>query len=194
MERHYSPGRTWEALARGLVPLFELGDVLDVGCGDGVLASLLAPRSRQYTGLDKSPKVIDAARRRLAGLPRVELVQGDMEALPFEAESFDAVLLFHVLTYARVPSDALSEAARVLRPGGRLVAVTLAAHEHVASTERYGHLHPGFAPSAIRASLARAKLSVDTCAITSRETREPHFEVLTAVATKPARRREIQNG
>lgn len=194
MERHYSPGRTWEALARGLVPLLELGDVLDVGCGDGVLASLLAPRSRSYAGVDKSPRVLDAARRRLSGLPRVELVQGDMEALPFDAGRFDAVLLFHVLTCAREPAVALSEAARVLRPGGRVVVVTLAEHEHLSATERYGHVQPGFSPSGLRTLLTKAKLSIDCCAITSREMREPHFEVLTAAATKLSRPRTRRNG
>jgi ArsR family transcriptional regulator len=184
MERHYSPGRTWEALARGVVPLLALGDVLDVGCGDGVLASLLAPRSRSYTGMDKSPKVLDAARRRLAGLSGVTLVQGDMDELPFEASSFDEVLLFHVLTYAREPRAALREAARVLRPGGRLVAVTLAAHEHRVTTERYGHVQPGFAPTALRALMKRADLAVLSCGITSREKREPHFEVITAIAER----------
>ncbi len=187
MERHYSPGRTWEALARGVVPLLELGDVLDVGCGDGVLASLLAPRSRSYTGLDKSPKVLDAARRRLAGLPGVTLVQGDMASLPFEDASFDDVLLFHVLTYAADVRVALREAARVVCPGGRVVAVTLGAHEHVATTERYGHANAGFSPATLRSALTKAQLAVESCAITSREAREPHFEVLTAVATKPAR-------
>ena len=46
MERHYSPGRTWETLARGMTQLVETGDVLDVASGDGVLAELLAPRAR----------------------------------------------------------------------------------------------------------------------------------------------------
>jgi ArsR family transcriptional regulator len=184
MERHYSPGRTWEAFARGLVPLLHLGDVLDVGCGDGVLASVLAPRSRSYTGLDKSSKVLDAARRRLAGLPGVALVQGDMADLPFDEARFDEVLLFHVLTYAREPEVALHEATRVLRPGGRLVAVTLAAHENATTTARYGHVQPGFAPTALAASLERAGLVVHACAITSREKREPHFEVITAIAER----------
>src|SRR3546814_4944677 len=50
MERHYSPGRTWEALARSVLPLFETGDVLDIASGDGVLAELLAPhRSEEHT-------------------------------------------------------------------------------------------------------------------------------------------------
>src|SRR5262249_28353456 len=45
MERHYSPGRTWEALARAMTGLVECGDVLDVASGDGVLAELLAPHA-----------------------------------------------------------------------------------------------------------------------------------------------------
>src|SRR5690606_11444663 len=185
MERHYSPGRTWEALARGVVPLLSLGDVLDVGCGDGVLASLLAPHSRSYTCLDRSLKVLDAARGRLAGLEPVAFVQGDMEALPFEDVRFDTVLCFHVLTYVPTLRAALSEAARVLRPGGRLVVVTLAPHVHQSTTERYGHLRPGVSPRALERDLTRAGLETERCAITSREAREPHFEVVTAVALKP---------
>src|SRR4051794_1948154 len=52
MERYYSPGRTWEATARGLLGLVRLGDVLDAGSGDGALAALLAPRARHITCLD----------------------------------------------------------------------------------------------------------------------------------------------
>lgn len=185
MERHYSPGRTWEALARGVVPLLSLGEVLDVGSGDGVLASLIAPHSQRYTCLDLSAKVLDAARGRLAGLSGVDFVQGDMEALPFGDASFDCVLCFHALTYAAAPRKALSEAARVLRPAGRLVVVTLAPHVHQSTTERYGHLRPGVSPRALSRDLSRAGLTPLSAAITSRETREPHFEVVTAVAQKP---------
>ena len=60
MERHYSPGRTWEATARGLVHLLDPGDVLDVASGDGVLAELLAPRARSVTCLDISERVVEA--------------------------------------------------------------------------------------------------------------------------------------
>jgi DNA-binding transcriptional ArsR family regulator len=54
MERHWSPGRTWESLARALVGLVRLGDVVDVGSGDGTVAQLLAPRARSWTCVDKS--------------------------------------------------------------------------------------------------------------------------------------------
>jgi ArsR family transcriptional regulator len=64
MERHYSPGRTWETLARGMTQLVETGDVLDIASGDGVLAELLAPRARSIVCVDASTRVVDAARQR----------------------------------------------------------------------------------------------------------------------------------
>ena len=82
MERHYTPGRTWEALARGFVGLMTLGDVLDVGSGDGAVAELVAPRARSMTLLDRSERMVDAARARLRGEPRVKVVCGDAAALP----------------------------------------------------------------------------------------------------------------
>src|SRR5689334_20833391 len=121
MERYYSPGRTWEAIARGLLGLVRLGDVLDAGSGDGAIAALLAPRARRITCLDRSQKVLAAARHRLGHLPNVAFVPGDLHALPFADGRFDQVLLFNVLVYADNPSRAIAEAARVLKPGGDLV-------------------------------------------------------------------------
>lgn len=184
MERHYSPGRTWEATARGLLGLLRLGDVLDAGSGDGALAELLASRARTVTCLDRSEKVIAAARERLARLPNVAFASGDVHALPFEARRFDHVLLFHVLAYAEEPRRALAEAARVLRPGGELIVTTLAPHEHTDITAGYGHVHPGFSPRKLAGWLEGAGLRVERCEITSREKRPPHFEVVSAFARK----------
>jgi len=66
MERHYSPGRTWEATAHALIDLLELGDVLDIACGDGVLAELLSGHARSITA-GHQPTLIAAARERLKG-------------------------------------------------------------------------------------------------------------------------------
>ncbi|MCB9635252.1 MAG: metalloregulator ArsR/SmtB family transcription factor [Sandaracinus sp.] len=182
MERHWSPGRTWESLVHGVSSLLTLGDVLDVGCGDGWSARLLAPRSRSYVGLDRSEKVLGAARRRTKGLGNARFELGEMERLPFADASFDQVLLFHVLVHAEVPSVALTEAARVLRPGGSLAVVTLAAHGHADLTAPYGHRHAGFTPEALRSMLRAAGLRVAACDVTSRERKAPHYEVLTASA------------
>ena len=59
MERHYSPGRTWEALARALTRLIDLGDVLDIASGDGITAELLAPRARSIVCVDAGPRVVE---------------------------------------------------------------------------------------------------------------------------------------
>jgi len=185
MERHYSPGRTWEALARGLIGLADLGDVLDAGAGDGATAQLLAPRARSITCVDVSDTLVDAARVRLAGHANVHTEVADLHALPFADGSFDQVLLLNVLTHLRAPARAIAELARVLRPGGRIALVTLAAHDHLDVTAAYGHLTPGFRPADVRRLLEKAGLDVEQCAVTSREKRTPQFEVVTAFARKP---------
>jgi ArsR family transcriptional regulator len=185
MERHYSPGRTWEALARAFVGLMRLGDVLDAGSGDGTIAQLIASRARSVTCLDVSAKMLAAARTRLAGFANVRFARGDVHAIPAAPASFDQVLLFNVLTFAEHPARALAEAARVLRRGGELVLVTLDAHRHAETAAAYGHVQPGFKPAALRRILAAAGLQVERCEVTSRERREPHFNVVTAFARKP---------
>ncbi|MGQ0586425.1 MAG: ArsR/SmtB family transcription factor [Gammaproteobacteria bacterium] len=182
MERQYSPGRTWEATARALIGLVDLGDVLDVACGDGVLAELMTGQARSITGVDISPTLIAAARARLKDEPRVTLVEGDMHALPLAAGTFDHVFLMHALAYTRRPQDALKEAARMLKPGGRLVVAALSAHTHKATMQAYDHVNLGIAPAALRKLLEQAGLAVERCRVTSREEKPPYFEVVTAFA------------
>jgi DNA-binding transcriptional ArsR family regulator len=191
MERHYSPGRTWEATCRAFAGLLRLGRVLDLGSGDGTIAQLLAPQAASITCLDLSPRVVAAAQQRLSGLPHVRCACADMHALPVRDGSFDQVLLFNALTCARDPARVLGEAARALCPGGQLAIVTLAAHEQLSVAAAYGHVQPGFAPSALRAMLLEAGLHVRACEVSSRERRSPRFSVVTAFAEKPAARAAV---
>ena len=184
MERHYSPGRTWQSLAVGLSALLRLGDVLDVGSGDGAAAGYLAPHCRSLTCIDQNPRMIDAARERLARYPHATAAVADAHALPFRASSFDAVLVFHTLTYAARPAGVLEECARVLRPGGRLVVLSLSEHEQREITAVYGERHPGFSPRALKTLLTRAGLSVSFADVACREAKKPHFQVVLAVAGK----------
>lgn len=184
MERHYSPGRTWQSLTAGLCALLRLGDVLDVGSGDGAVAAMIAPRCRSLTCVDLSPRMIEAARERLAGHDHARAEVGDAEDLPFRPSSFDAVLVFHTLAYAEHPARVLAECTRVLRPGGRLVLLSLDRHEQQEVTAPYGERHAGFSPRAIRALLSRAGLSVVVCEVACREAKRPHFEVVLAIADK----------
>lgn len=185
MERHYSPGRTWEALARSVLPLFETGDVLDVASGDGVLAELLAPHARRYVCVDASPRVVEAATERLRRYPNVEVHKADMHALPFEPESFDLVVLMHALTYAAKPAQAVAEAARLLKPGGRLLLSSLARHEHRAVVQAYGHANLGFTSKELRRFIDKAGLALQNADTVTREKRPPHFEVISLIARKP---------
>jgi ArsR family transcriptional regulator len=185
MERHYSPGRSWESALRGLLGLCTFGRVLDVASGDGAIAELIAPRAEHVTCLDLSPRVAAAGAARLAHLRHVVFRVGDMHELPFADASFDQVLLAHSLSYARDPARALAEAARVLRPRGRLAALALAPHRHQELCARYGHLQAGFSPEELRELARRAGLDVSLCAVTSREKRRPHFEVVALHAIRP---------
>jgi ubiquinone/menaquinone biosynthesis C-methylase UbiE/DNA-binding transcriptional ArsR family regulator len=183
MERHYSPGRTWEATARALIGLVH-GDVLDLACGDGVLSEMLATHARSITAVDVSPTLVAAARGRLKDFSNVRLLEADMHALPLGAKSFDLVFLMHALAYTKKPQAVLAEAARVLRPGGRLVVATLNAHDHKATIEAYDHVNLGLAPVALRRLLEAAGFKVEQCEISSREDRPPYFEVVTAFAVR----------
>jgi ArsR family transcriptional regulator len=185
MERHYSPGRTWETLARALLQLLETGDVLDIASGDGVTAELLAPHAHSVVCVDSSERVVAAASKRLRRYPNVQVRQGDMHELDLGKQRFDLVLMLHALTYAADPPKAVAEAARVLRPGGRLLAVTLARHNHRAVVEPFDHRNLGFRNEQLTSFAKAAGLKVVSCSQLSRERKVPHFEVVSLLARKP---------
>ncbi|MGH8213922.1 MAG: ArsR/SmtB family transcription factor [Rhodanobacteraceae bacterium] len=185
MERHYSPGRTWETLARTLLQLLETGDVLDIASGDGVLAELLAPHAHSIVCVDSSERVVTAARERLKAFRNVEVVEGDMHALELGKRRFDLVLMMHALTYSQHPAKAIAEAARLLKPGGRLLAATLAKHAHRTAVSPFDHRNLGFKREELTGFARKAGLEVMHCAKVSREARPPHFEVLSLLAQKP---------
>jgi SAM-dependent methyltransferase len=185
MERDYSPGRTWQSLALGTSALLELGDVLDVGSGDGAAAGVIAPYCRSLVCIDTSTKLIELAQERLAKHPHVMARVADVHELPFADAAFDSILMFHTLTYALRPARALEQCARVLRPAGRLVVLCLDQHDQHAVTARYGERHAGFSPRKVRALLGGAGLRVRSAEVACREAKKPHLQVVLAVADKP---------
>jgi DNA-binding transcriptional ArsR family regulator len=185
MERHYSPGRTWEVTTRAIVQLLELGDVLDVASGDGVLAELLAPRANSIKCLDISARVVEAGKKRLRNYSNVSFEAGDMHDLPIADASIDTVLLMHALTYSSKPQLIFNEASRVLRPGGRLLAATLQKHAFKSAVLAYNHLNLGFTESQLQKFCKRAGLEPQDIRISAVEKRTPNFEVLTLIAGKP---------
>jgi ArsR family transcriptional regulator len=185
MELHYSPGRTWEATARALIGLLTLGDTLDIGSGDGVLAELISGHAHSIVCMDISAKVLGAARERLRGTRHMHFCQADMHAVPFAAASFDHIFVMHALPYTRHPETVVRGAARLLRPGGHLIIATLAPHQHEATVQAFDHQNQGISAAELRRWLDAAGLHTEWCRITSVEPQPPYFEVVTALATCP---------
>ncbi len=110
------------------------GRLLDIGTGTGQLLELLAPRVERGLGVDASRAMLALARSRLSKpeLAHCAVRQADMYRLPLPDGGFDTAVLQMVLHYAEDPAAAVAEAARVLRPGGRLLVVDLL-HHHAPS-------------------------------------------------------------
>ncbi len=96
-------------------------DLLDCGCGTGPMISLLYEKDpgKHYTGLDITPKMIEVGKSK--NLQGVDWVVGDCENLPFEENSFDAVICSNSFHHYPNPQDFFNSVKRVLRPGGRLI-------------------------------------------------------------------------
>ena len=153
---------TVEAAVREAIGTRPYRSLLDVGTGTGRMLEMLAPAADRALGVDQSPPMLGMARARLerAGLRHAQLRQGDIYALPVERNAFDLVVLHQVLHYLDDPSRALREAARTLRPGGRLLVVDFAPHAE--ESLRLGHAHRrlGFAREEICGIMAEAGLDV----------------------------------
>jgi ArsR family transcriptional regulator len=102
-----------------------LGELLDIGTGSGSMLRVLGNRASHAVGLDISTQALRVARAKVhgAGLNHCIFRRGDMYELPYAASSFDAVSFDHVLSAAEQPGQALREAARVLKRGGRVIIV-----------------------------------------------------------------------
>jgi SAM-dependent methyltransferase len=102
-----------------------IGELLDIGTGAGLMLELLGPRAEHAIGIDISAPALRLARTRVhgVGLSHCEFRRGDMYGLPCEDAAFDLVTMDRLLVQAERPVAALNEAARALRPGGRLLVI-----------------------------------------------------------------------
>ncbi|MDB4889114.1 MAG: hypothetical protein JWL61_969 [Gemmatimonadetes bacterium] len=128
-------------LAALLEPTWTVGDL---GCGTGQTTAALAPFVGNVIAVDESSAMLGAARKRLDARDNVELRSGSLEDLPIADASLDAAVLSLVLHFVVDPARVIAEAARVLRPGGRLLLVDMLPHERDEYRAAMGHLWLGF--------------------------------------------------
>jgi ArsR family transcriptional regulator len=133
--------------------------VADLGCGTGTLTQALATRVGRVVGVDQSAAMLRVARRFVKNLGNVELHQAGLEALPLADGSCDAALLVLALAYVADPGPVLAEAARILKPGGRLVVVDAMPHGDEELRRRLGQVRAGLDPGPLVARLGALGLA-----------------------------------
>ncbi|MDP3405556.1 MAG: metalloregulator ArsR/SmtB family transcription factor [Brevundimonas sp.] len=135
--------------------------VVDLGTGSGRMLTLLGQNAHRSIGLDLSQNMLNIARANVAkaGLTQVELRHGDIFATRLPAQSADLVLVHQVLHYLADPAAAVAEAARLVRPGGKLLIVDFAPHELERLRDEHRHRRLGFADEEIGRWLTEAGLS-----------------------------------
>ncbi|BBK33610.1 ArsR family transcriptional regulator [Allostella humosa] len=160
----YVDEREVEAALLQLLPLPEVGDLLDVGTGTGRIVELLGRRGVRAVGVDSSRDMLGMARANLerADLRHCQVRFADAYQLPMAAGSFDAVTIHQVLHYLDDPGEAIAEAARVLRPGGRLIIADFAPHELDQLRSEHAHRRLGFSDAEIAHWLRAAGLEPAT--------------------------------
>jgi ArsR family transcriptional regulator len=157
----------WDRLREELFgPSFHLQAILgllddgwtvgDLGAGTGAVSAALAPFVKRVIAIDSSAAMLQAARRRLQRFQNVEIQRGQLEALPLDSDTLDAATLMLVLPYLAEPERVLAEAARVLKPNGRLLIVDLLPHDREPYRQQFGHLWLGFSEAQIASWLDAA--------------------------------------
>jgi ArsR family transcriptional regulator len=187
------PGRSWAAWARALGRLLPAVEVADLGCGEGYLTLEAAGWASRVTAVDRDPEVLRKARAlaRKRGITNVTWKRGDIERLPIDEASVDVALLSQVLHQAADPARAVTEAVRILRPGGRLLVLELRPHDQAWVRERLGDQWLGFADDAL-ARLMRAAGLVDVSVQLGARRAGGPFAVTIAYGCKRERPRRVQ--
>jgi ubiquinone/menaquinone biosynthesis C-methylase UbiE len=128
----------------------------DLACGTGQISAAVAGFVHRVVAVDRSRAMLKAARQRLGSLANVDIRQGELEALPVDDRELDAAAICLALHHVSEPRAAVAEAARTLRPGGRLLVIDMLEHDRREYQQEMGHVWLGFAPTQIAGWLGAA--------------------------------------
>jgi ArsR family transcriptional regulator len=184
--RTYIPGRSWQALAHGLLRLMPPLVIADMGAGEGTLSQLLARTAKQVIAIDNSPKMVEYGARIATenGYKNLEYRLGDLEEPPIDSESVDVVLFSQALHHAARPQRAVESAFRILKPGGRILILDLASHTYEQAKELYAHVWLGFSGVELHAMLEKSGFQDLEVSIVAREQQAPNFQTILATGFK----------
>jgi ArsR family transcriptional regulator len=185
--RNYCPGRSWEAIGHFLLHLVPSIKVADLGAGEGLISQLIARRAEHVTCIDNSPAMVKVGTELAAknGLVNLEYCLGDIEQVPLPDRSVDLAILSQALHHARHPQVAVTEAYRILKPGGTVLVLDLKEHTFEKARDLYADLWLGFKESNLHHFLKAAGFTKVEVTAVAREEKEPRFETLLATGKVP---------
>jgi len=156
------PQAAVEAAIREALAGVRIETLLDLGTGTGRMLELFGPLIGRGVGIDLNPEMLAVARANLerAGLKNCTVRQGEFYNLALGRDAFDVVIVHQVLHYLDDGARAIREAARVLRPGGRLLVVDFAPHDLEFLRDQHAHRRLGFAEETVSQWMRAAGLEV----------------------------------
>jgi ArsR family transcriptional regulator len=158
--------------------------VADLGCGTGQVSAAIAPFVQRVIAVDGSAAMLQAAKRRLQAFDNIELRRGDLESLPIDAAVVDVATVMLVLHHIAEPANALREAARILKPGGKAIVVDMQAHDREQYRQQMGHVWLGFSEAQIERLLADAGFTRAKVVALAPDTRAKGPGLFVATATR----------
>jgi ubiquinone/menaquinone biosynthesis C-methylase UbiE len=184
--KDYVPGKSWKSLAEALLRLMPPMTIADLGAGDGSFALLLSQRAARVIAVDSSAKMLEFGRDQAVrhGIDNVEFRLGDMEEPPVEDGTVDLVFFSQSLHHALHPERSVKQAARILRPGGRVAILDLVKHRFEEARELYADERLGFSEAELESMLTEAGFLDVSVAIVDRDPEAPQFQTLLAIGAK----------
>jgi ArsR family transcriptional regulator len=185
-DRHYGPGRSWQAFGQLLLRILPPLVVADLGSGEGLLSELLARRCKKVIAVDNSEKMVafGMAQAKRNGLKNLEFRLGDLQDPPIPPDSVDLVILSQALHHAEYPDRAIASAHRLLVGGGQIMILDLLKHNFTQAPELYGDRWLGFAESDLHRWLEAVGFKKIEITMVAREEEPPQFATLLAAGQK----------